>query len=79
MYSWCLTCHAIMCCNCGPQIGSLAMAASDDPLNTHFIAQQQWTTDGIHLLFTQFPLLFILCHRNLAVTWQKVGCIEIIP
>jgi hypothetical protein len=79
LYSWCLAYHAIICYNCGPQIGSLAMAASDDLLNTHFIAQHHWTMDGIHLLFTQFPPCSILCHKSLAVTWQKVGCIEITP
>jgi hypothetical protein len=60
-------------------MGSLVMAASDDLMNTQFIAQHHWTMDGIHQLFTYFPLLSIPDHRSLAVNWQKVECTEITP
>jgi len=76
-YSWSLDWYLIKCCNCDPQIGSMVMAANDDLLYTQFIAQHLSTMDGIHQLFTYFPLLSIPDHRSLAVNWQKVECTEI--
>lgn len=74
-----LICYLIFCSNCYQQIGSLVMAANDDLLNIHFIAPHHRIMGGIHLLFTLFPLFSIRCHRSLAMTWQKVECIEITP